>query len=114
MIITLPKPTSVNSMYRHNGNHTYISAEGQAWLEEAGHVLNTQYKKRTPLQGDLSVYVKLYICGRGDIDNFNKALLDLFTKHGVWEDDSQIVFLQLQKIKVKTRKEQRVEIEIDH
>ncbi|MCR4345250.1 MAG: RusA family crossover junction endodeoxyribonuclease [Candidatus Scalindua sp.] len=113
MLITLPKPPSVNSMYRHNGNHTYITPDGVAWRIRAGYALNAQYKKKTPLRGDLSVYVTLYICGRGDIDNFNKGLLDLFTKHEVWEDDSQIVFLQLQKIKVKHRTDEKVEVEID-
>lgn len=112
MIIELPKPCSVNSMYRHNGHHTYISAEGQAWIQEAGYLLKSQYKRHTPMKGDISMYVKLYLCGRNDIDNYNKQLLDLFTKCGVIQDDSQIVFLQLEKIKVKTRKEQKVEVEI--
>lgn len=112
MIISLPKPTSVNSMYRHNGHHTYISAEGQAWITEAGYLLKPQYKRHVPMKGDISLYIKLYVCGRYDIDNGNKALFDLFTKCGVWEDDSQIVFLQIEKLKVPHRKDEKVEIEI--
>ena len=113
-VITLPFPPSVNSMYRHNGNHTYITKKGQEWIGEAGYKLNLQYSHKRAIVGDISLYLKLYTCGRKDIDNFNKSLLDLFTSHGVWEDDSQIVFLQIEKIPVNHRVDQKVEIEIDH
>ena len=112
-VITLPFPPSVNSMYRHNGNHTYITAKGQQWIVEAGYKLDLQYRHKKAIVGDVSLYLKLYTCGRKDIDNFSKATLDLFTKHGIWEDDSKIVFLQIEKIPVKHRVDQKVEIEIE-
>lgn len=112
MKITLTKPPSINHLYGRNGHRTYIKPEGAAWFEEAGYQLNSQSKRRTPLKGELSVYITIYFCGRYDIDNGNKALLDLFTKHQIWEDDSQIYFLQLQKVRVKHKNEQKVEVEI--
>lgn len=113
-VITLPKPVSVNQMYQHNGHHTYISQKGQDWIQEAGYLLNTQYKRHTPIQGDISMYIKLYICGRFDIDNGQKALQDLFTKCGIIKDDAQIMFLQIEKIAVAHRKEEKVEVELDY
>ena len=115
MIITLPKPPSVNHLYKYTcrGGYarSYVSKEGLAWIEEAGWKLKSQWKKPM-ITGDLSLYIKLYYCGRYDIDNGNKALFDLFTKMGVIEDDSQIVFLQIEKIKVKHRTDEKIEIEI--
>jgi len=112
MIFTLPKPPSINHIYGRNGNRTYITNAGQAWITEAGYQLNIQYKRRKPITEEVAFYIKLYICGRGDIDNYNKALFDLFIKQGVIEDDSQIVFLQIEKIKVRHRNMQKVEIEV--
>jgi len=115
MIVTLPKPPSVNTYWRHVYSrgvpHIYISPQGKLWIEEAGWKLKSQWKKPI-IMGDVSLYIKLYVCGRYDIDNGNKALFDLFTKMGVIEDDSQIVFIQIEKIKVLHHTDEKVEIEI--
>lgn len=37
---------------------------------------------------------------RPDLDNMVKGLLDGFSKAGVWEDDAQVVSLQLEKLNV--------------
>ena len=113
MTITLPRPPSVNHMYGRSGHRTYITADGEAWIIEAGAMLNTQWKRNTPIESDVSFYMKLYICGRGDIDNFNKALFDLFTKCKVIKDDKQITFLQIEKIMVPHRVDEKVDVEID-
>ena len=118
MIFTLPKPVSVNQLYKYTCRsgyaRSYISDKGQEWILEAGALLNSQFKRKTPIKTDISVYIKLYVCGRSDIDNFNKALFDLFMKCGVIEDDSQINFLQIEKIAVKHRTDEKVEIEISY
>jgi Holliday junction resolvase RusA-like endonuclease len=116
MIFTLPKPISVNQLYRYTcrggfPSH-YTSDVGKAWFEEASYLLKPQYNNLAPLKGDISLHIKLYVCGRFDIDNGNKATLDLLTRCGVIEDDSQIVFLQLEKIKVKHKEDQKMEIEV--
>lgn len=113
--ITLPKPPSVNNYWKYvflrGKPRVYISKNGQDWIEEAGWRLKSQWRKKT-IKGPISLYIKLYFCGRYDIDNGNKALFDLLTKMKVIEDDDQIDFLQIEKIKVKHRKDEKVELEI--
>ena len=65
-----------------------------------------------PLNGPLAVKLHLFIRGRsGDVDNYCKSILDGL--NGVaYEDDDQVIELQVRKYKVKRKEEERVEIEI--
>ena len=56
--------------------------------------------------------LRLFIRGRsGDVDNYSKSILDGL--NGVaYEDDDQVVELQVRKYKVKRKEEERAEIEI--
>ncbi len=65
-----------------------------------------------PLNGPIAVKLHLFIRGRsGDVDNYSKSILDGL--NGVaYEDDDQVVELQVRKYKVKRKDEERVEIEI--
>ena len=65
-----------------------------------------------PLNGPIAVQLHLFIRGRsGDVDNYCKSILDGL--NGVaYEDDDQVVELQVRKYKVKRKEEERVEIEI--
>lgn len=112
-IITLPIPPSVNHLYGRNGYRTYIKPEGKAWFEEAGWELKRQWKRKTII-GDVSVYIKLYFARRYDWDNCLKASMDLLTKMSVIEDDRQIMFGQVEKIKVPHLKDQKLTIEIGY
>lgn len=109
-MITLPKPPSVNSLYGRNGHRTYIKPEGQAWFQSAGLLLNSQYKKKGLKK--VALYIKIYYCGRYDVDNGLKATLDLLQHCGVVENDSEVIFLQIEKFKVAHRQDQKMEIEI--
>lgn len=115
MTITLPRPISVNRLYRSTCrggySHTYMSKEGRDWIEEAGWELKSQWHKET-IKGTVSLYIKLYLCGRKDIDNFFKGLLDLLTHMRVIKDDSLVNFIQIEKVKVLHRNKEKVEIEI--
>lgn len=115
-MITLPKPPGVNALYKitcRNGYPSmYKSAEGKNWIEESGYKLKSQWKKKT-LKGDVSLYIKVYFCGRLDIDSCLKALLDLFQEMKVVENDSQFNFIQVEKMKVAHKSMQKVEIEIE-
>lgn len=112
MTITLPKPPSVNHLYgRNRWGGLYIKAEGKVWFEEAGYLLKSQWSKKT-LTGNVALYIKYFYCGRWDWDNGNKALSDLFTKMGVYKDDKQVNFAQIETIRVKHRTDEKVEIEI--
>ena len=65
-----------------------------------------------PLNGPIAVKLRLFIRGRsGDVDNYSKSILDGL--NGVaYEDDDQVVELQVRKYKVKRKEEERAEIEI--
>ena len=115
MTIILPKPPSVNNYWRHvfsqGRPRVYISKKGQEWLEEAGWKLKSQWKEPT-IDGPVGLNIRLYVCGRYDIDNGNKALFDLLTKMGVIKDDVQIAKIVIEKIFVYHREDEKVEIEI--
>jgi crossover junction endodeoxyribonuclease RusA len=55
--------------------------------------------RQIPFAGRLGVNIKLYPpCKRKrDVDNFLKAVLDLMTKAGVWQDDSQVDILTVSR-----------------
>lgn len=116
MTIKLPKPPGVNALYKitcRNGYPSmYKSAEGKAWIEEAGYKLKSQYKRATT-EENIALYIKVYYCGRFDIDSCLKALLDLFQLMEVVKNDSQFNFLQIEKIKVPHRTDEKVEIELE-
>ncbi len=65
-----------------------------------------------PLKGPIAVKLRLFIRGRsGDVDNYSKSILDGL--NGVaYEDDNQVIELQIRKFKVKRKEEERAEIEI--
>jgi Holliday junction resolvase RusA-like endonuclease len=111
-VITLRKPTSLNSLYGYNRyGSVYMTDEGKTWKQEATYTLRSQCKLRT--DGDISLYLKYYVCGLSDIDAPLKILLDSIEASGIIKNDKQITFLQIEKVKVTTRKEQKIEIEIE-
>lgn len=115
MIVTLPKPPSVNHLYKISCKrgypHFYIGAEGKAFFEEAGYIIKAKYKYKEPYEGDISLYLKFFTARTSDLDNIFKATQDLLQKTGIIKNDRQIVFIQAERIKVKL-KDERIEIEI--
>lgn len=111
MKIILPRPPSLNHYYvtnRYTGARVKGSA-AQEWFKEAGYLLK---RPKKPYEGQVSLYVIFHCCGRGDYDSILKPIGDLFQEMGFIKDDDQITFAQITKVKVKTRKEQNLEIEI--
>lgn len=78
----------------------YKSAEGKAWIEEAGYKLKSQWKSRETLTNPLSLYILVSYKGRLDIDSVLKPLLDIFQTMNVIKNDSQITYLCVRKNKV--------------
>ncbi len=64
-----------------------------------------------PLKGDIEVSVTLYFGTkrRADLDNFNKLSLDALTGI-VWEDDSQIAKLMIERGYDKARPRMEVRV----
>lgn len=107
VVLELPYPPSENHYRAHvRGHMVVITAAGKAFRKavravavESGFVPDSTGATPRTLRGPLSVRVELYPADnrRRDIDNPLKALLDSLTFAGVWEDDSQIVRLLVEK-----------------
>lgn len=100
--ITLPWPPSVNHYWRTWRGRMLISRQGRAYREQVGAIL--QAAGVTPLAGSLAVHVELYPPDRRkrDVDNTFKAIGDSLQHGGAFQDDSQIVWLLLEKAEVVT------------
>lgn len=114
--ITLPFPPSTNSYYRNvrvgNKQFTKISERGRQYKTECFWLLKQQ-RACNKLSHSLRVTITLHPpdAKRRDLDNFNKALLDVMTHAGVYLDDSQIDHLTIVRAPVKKPGCVTVEIE---
>lgn len=90
MRVELPWPPSVNHYWRRVGSRTLISKEGRLFRKRVVAMLSVH--RSEPLTGRLHVRVFAHPPDRRrrDLDNITKALLDALERGGVYEDDSQI------------------------
>lgn len=88
--LALPYPPSVNRYWRHVDGRTLISKAGRQYREAVS--INARSAHVETLSGRLAVSVLLTMPDRRrrDIDNTLKALLDALEHARVYEDDSQI------------------------
>lgn len=85
VVLNLPKPPSVNALYRNVPKVGRVkTAAYKAWEKEAGWLLKSQ--RPQPVHG---AYRLLALIGptRADIGNLEKALSDLLQAHGVIDND---------------------------
>jgi len=96
--LELPYPPSVNHYWRHVGPRVLISRHGREFQEKVRLILAAL--RLRPLAGPLNVSVNVYPPDhrRRDLDNIQKALFDALQRGGLYEDDSQIVKLVLEKL----------------
>jgi len=96
--LKLPYPPSVNHYYRRVGHRTLISREGRRFRKTVCAHLATLRVRR--LKGPLRIEIEVYPPDRRrrDIDNVQKALLDALQHGGLYDDDSQIVKLDIEKL----------------
>jgi crossover junction endodeoxyribonuclease RusA len=102
MKLSLPFPPSVNSYWRHPtkgklaGRHL-ISEAGRAYRVAVLASVLEQRARRT--SGRLAVRIFAYPPDRRrrDLDNLLKASLDALTHAGMWEDDSNIDAIDIQR-----------------
>lgn len=97
MKLTIPYPPSTNRYYRNVGGRTLISRAGRAYRDAVVGILRAARIK--PLPGPLAVHVELYPPDRRkrDVDNTFKAIGDSLQHGGAFNDDSQIVWLLVEK-----------------
>jgi Holliday junction resolvase RusA-like endonuclease len=96
--LELPWPPSVNHYYKHVGNKVLISKEGRQYREVVANRIKAAGIKK--IMDKVEVAIQLYPPDRRrrDVDNVLKCLLDSFTIGGIYEDDSQIYFLSIEKL----------------
>lgn len=116
MRFVLPRPPSVNSLYRFHCRRgypqAYIDTKGREWFAECGLLVRAALKRKQPLKEECEVAVDLYHQRPADIDNVLKASLDLLEKAGVLENDRLVTSLVVHKYKVKRKEDERLELEV--
>lgn len=98
MKLILPFPPSVNTYWRHPNKGAFagkslISAAGRKFQSAACAAIVEQLRRLPkPTSAPASVEIVLFPPDNRirDLDNYNKALFDVLTHVGVWEDDSQV------------------------
>jgi len=99
MIMTLPWPPSVNHYYRRVGPRTLISRAGREYRRAVCGLLAGGGPRKPPAGGRIALAMDAFPPDRRrrDLDNTLKALQDSMGHAGVYEDDSQIDVLLVQR-----------------
>ncbi len=96
-VLTLPYPPSVNHYWRRVGARTLISREGRRYRTDVCALLAAG--GGAPLRGRLALRIE--VCPpdrrRRDLDNVQKAVFDSLQHAGVYEDDSQIDRIEIDR-----------------
>jgi crossover junction endodeoxyribonuclease RusA len=94
--LELPYPPTVNTYWRANGHRRYISPAGVKFTQEVSLIVKTQKPKTF---GDKTLAIRVMIHPRSrrkfDLDNTLKAILDALMKAGMYDDDSQIEYIEI-------------------
>ena len=76
------------------------------WRDAVARLLAERWDGKPPMTGPLVVSIGVYPTRprttklpvpKPDVDNYAKSILDAATKAGVWEDDSQVASLSIEK-----------------
>ena len=112
--ITVPWPISANAYYTRG--KSWISQKGRIWRDLAiGQIWDqTGGRRPVPLVGRVSLTFEIWMPDdrrRRDLDNYTgKHVIDMLTKSGVWEDDSQVWEIHQYRRGKRGRGEIRIEI----
>ena len=102
MIIKLPYPPSVNSYWRNFRGHTVLSKAGREFKTA---VAECVIEQNVPKFGSKRIELKLLLYPRSklvtDLDNRLKAVLDGLEEAGVYDNDSQIDVLTIQRGEIR-------------
>jgi len=98
--LELPYPPSVNHYWRTWRGRMLVSREGRRYRAAVAALMRAAHV--TPLAGPLAINIELYPPDgrRRDADNALKALNDALQHGGAFHDDSQIVWLLVEKAQV--------------
>ena len=98
LILYLPYPPSVNAYWLTSGMRKYLSKRGRDFKEQ---VQDYVVVHRIPKLGDIPISVDIILRPRSaklmDIDNCAKAVLDSLQDAGVFDNDSQVWKLTIER-----------------
>jgi len=99
MQLTLPWPPSVNHYYRRVGPRTLISREGRIYRKAICALLAGNGPRKPPAGGRIALAMDAFPPDRRrrDLDNLLKSTQDALAHAGIYEDDSQIDLLAVQR-----------------
>lgn len=107
MKFILPLPPTLNHTYKMGRGKYYKDQKAVNWEEEVGWVV----RQKKPLLGPLKVQIYMFLNRDRDIDSSLKLVLDTMAKVGVYNNDNQIVFLNVEKKVDKGEPRMVVEVE---
>lgn len=98
LILYLPYPPSVNAYWLTSGRRKYLSKRGRDFKEQ---VQEYVIANQVPKLGDIPIQVDIILRPRSkklmDIDNCAKAVLDSLQDAGVFDNDSQVWKLTIER-----------------
>ena len=100
--LTLPYPPTVNTYWRHVGRRTLLSKKGREYRGAVLAIVAERFRRLVPFTvfaGDVEVCIVAHPPDkrRRDLDNLPKAILDSLEHAGVFEDDSQVARLVIER-----------------
>lgn len=102
MIIKLPYPPSMNTYWRNFRGNTVLSKAGREFKTA---VAECVVEQNVPKYGSNRLEVTLWLYPRSklvtDLDNRLKAVLDGLEEAGVYDNDSQIDVLMIQRGEIR-------------
>ncbi len=101
--LTLPMPPSVNSLFATVGRRRVLSKRGREYVKAVGDAVREHAPSVSFGASRLRLSMTLYPANRrrADLDNRVKALADSLCKAGLFDDDSQVDFLQVTRAEVR-------------
>lgn len=101
-ILTLPLPPSVNNYYGHHCKFRhasiYIKPKGKEYRKQVlAYILKNNYQFQANIPLSITIKINPSSKRKWDLDNRLKSLLDALTHAKVWEDDSLIYKLTVEK-----------------
>ncbi len=97
-MIELPWPPTVNNYYSVARGRKILSPKGRRYKKDATLIAKVQAAGE-PLEGEIALTIRVYPPDKRkrDIDNLLKPILDVLTNAGIYEDDSQVSDLRIQR-----------------